>query len=499
MLRKSSPPREKASVVQLDLDRQLTVAKDSLEYSNNILDTLREPFLVLNEDLEVVSAAKVFYSTFKVLPEETIGNLIYNLGNGQWNIPSLKKLLEDILQNNSLIINFRVKHNFETIGQRTMLLNARQIYQMDKDGQMILLAIEDITERSHSQQLIQRALGYAQNIIDTVREPLIMLNSELRVISANRSFYQSYVVKPDETEGQLIFHLGNHQWDIPKLRELLEQILPRDNSFNDFEIEHNFETIGQRTMLLNARRIYRETKESPMILLAIEDITERKQIETKLTESHSMRELLLDIITHDLKNPAGVIYGMSEMARKSLPENKLIENIYLSSERLLQVLDTTTVLAQGVFGEMIPLKELNLYELLTGVVDLFERSLQEAKLDLKINIDKNLIVIANPVIAEVFKNYISNAIRYAASGKTIEVEAIIEDESVLISVKDCGMTIPEEMRLYVFKRQTQLAKKTQGRGLGLAIVKRIAAAHHGNVWVEPNLPRGNSFCLRLPH
>ena len=120
---------------------------------------------------------------------------------------------------------------------------------------------------------------YAESIVDTVREPLVVLDQDLRVLTASRSFYDVFKVKPEETVGQLIYDLGNKQWDIPKLRELLETILPRKATFDDYEVEHDFAAIGRRTMLLNARRIPRPPVKLKVILLAIEDITVRKRRE----------------------------------------------------------------------------------------------------------------------------------------------------------------------------------------------------------------------------
>ncbi|MGA3282153.1 MAG: PAS domain S-box protein [Smithella sp.] len=132
---------------------------------------------------------------------------------------------------------------------------------------------------------LNEAGEYARSIINTVREPLIVLDHDLRVVTASRSFYEFFKVKPDETEGQLIYNLGNEQWDIPKLRELLETILPQKTTFDNYEVEHDFATIGKRVMLLNARQIKRALGKERIILLAIEDITERKQLENLLTDS----------------------------------------------------------------------------------------------------------------------------------------------------------------------------------------------------------------------
>ena len=132
------------------------------------------------------------------------------------------------------------------------------------------------------QEIFNRILG-------SIREPLVVLDSDLKVAKANQSFYRTFNVKPEHTEGVLIYDLGNRQWDIPKLKELLEEILPQNKSFNDFEVEHNFETIGPKIMHLNARRIYDEANQTQLILLAIEDVTDREYYKRHLEEMVAAR------------------------------------------------------------------------------------------------------------------------------------------------------------------------------------------------------------------
>lgn len=132
----------------------------------------------------------------------------------------------------------------------------------------------NLSDKEH--QELQNALEIAEGTINTVREPLIVLDGNLNVLSASRSFYQTFKVDPKETEGRFIYDLGNKQWDIPKLRELLEGILPKNESFDNYEVAHDFPVIGKRIMLLNARRIPRPPAKMRVILLAMEDITERK-------------------------------------------------------------------------------------------------------------------------------------------------------------------------------------------------------------------------------
>jgi PAS domain S-box-containing protein len=269
------------------------------DYFKDIFNTVREGIIILDDNLKVMSANRSFFNLFKVDAENTIGSVLYDLGNGQWNIPALRVLLEDILSKNTTVDNYEIIHDFESIGQKIMLLNASKIVEKENDRLIILLAIEDITERKEIETglektrkelaIIKRAADeaseFSEGIINTVREPLISLDQDLRVVAASRSFYDFFKVKPEDTVGQLIYDLGNKQWDIPKLRELLETILPQETTFDNYEVEHDFVTIGRRTMLLNARQIELGTGQERIILLAIEDITERKRHENLITES----------------------------------------------------------------------------------------------------------------------------------------------------------------------------------------------------------------------
>ena len=284
------------------------VAEEARRYAESIVETVREPLLVLDADLKIISANRNFYRTFKVAPDETIGSFIYSLGNKQWDIPKLRELLEEVLPEKEAFDDFEVAHNFQDIGHKIMLLNARQIFRKDIGAKMILLSIEDITERREIENGLEKtrkelevtkisedaAREYAESIINTVREPLIALDQDLRVVTASRSFYGVFKVKPKETLGQLIYDLGNKQWDIPKLRELLENILPQKTTFNNYEVEHDFATIGKRIMLLNARQIKRVLGKERIILLAIEDITEHKRLESLLTESEERYRRLFE-------------------------------------------------------------------------------------------------------------------------------------------------------------------------------------------------------------
>ena len=173
------------------------------------------------------------------------------------------------------------------------------------------------------------------SILGSIREPLVVLDPDLKVIKANPSFYLTFNVNPEQTEGTLIYDLGNRQWDIPRLRELLEEILPQNTKFNDFEVEHDFETIGRKIMHLNARRIYNEGNQTQLILLAIEDVTEREYYKRHLEDIVEQRTIDLRIAKEEALNSKHLAENaLAEI--KQLTDQLEAERAYLQEEIKLE-------------------------------------------------------------------------------------------------------------------------------------------------------------------
>ena len=268
-----------------------------------ILRTMRQPLLVLSEDLRVEKANRAFNRTFSVDEGETNGHLLYELGNGQWDIPQLRELLENILPGNGTIDDYRVEHDFEQIGRRVMLLNANRIVRAGQPD-MILLAIDDITAHEQALALLEAEKQYIEKIVDSSRDALLVLDLELRVKSANETFYRMFGIDPEVTVGQPVYELGDGQWDIPQLRHLLEHVLPDNDAFDNFEIEHDFSGIGHRIMVLNARRV----DHMQLILLAIEDQTSARGADQALRESALLRRVLDNLFAFvGLLSPDGTV------------------------------------------------------------------------------------------------------------------------------------------------------------------------------------------------
>jgi signal transduction histidine kinase/CheY-like chemotaxis protein len=267
-------------------------------YAQDIVETVREPLLILDTTLRVRSANRAFYQTFHVSAQQTEDRLIYELGNGQWDIPTLRTLLDEVMQTSSVFNDFELEHTFPTIGTRVMLLNARKL-RAGSHAELLVLAMEDVTERRQAEADLKAIETYAQDIVDTVREPLLILDPDLRVHSANGAFYQTFRVSKHETEDRLIYELGNGQWDIPNLRTLLDEVMRTSSVFNDFELEHTFPTIGTRVMLLNARKL-RPGSHAELVVLAMEDVTERRRAEADLKAIETYAQDIVDTVRKPL-------------------------------------------------------------------------------------------------------------------------------------------------------------------------------------------------------
>jgi nitrogen-specific signal transduction histidine kinase len=265
------------------------------DLSEAIIETVQLPLLVLNSGMRLVRANSAFFSHFKVTSEDTVGRTLTELGNGQWHISELFQLLDNVLTQDEPVTNYRVEHEFPTLGPRVMYVNARRIVAKGPRPDLILLAISDVTDEEKTKFELEGQREYAEKLIHSLRESLIVLGWDLRVKHANEPFYNTFKVTPAETEGRLIYELGNDQWNIPELRTLLEEILPKEHSFDDFEVMHEFETIGYRHMYLNARRL----DHIDLIVLAIEDVTERDA-------NHRRQRILASEMAHRVKNVLSV-------------------------------------------------------------------------------------------------------------------------------------------------------------------------------------------------
>ena len=367
---------------------------------------------------------------------------------------------------------------------------------------------------------------YSESIINTVREPLIVLDQDLRVVTASRSFYEVFKVKPEETVGQLIYDLGNKQWDIPRLRELLEDILPKKAAFDNYEVEHDFSTIGRRVMLLNARQIQRVLGKERIILLAIEDITVRKEIENGLEKAHDeLKDLAAELnrtarvkseflanMSHELRTPLNSINGFSEVLYDetfgplNVKQKQYVNNVLTSGKHLLLLINQILDMAKVEAGKMkLALSSLSVKNLLNDISMLVADMVSKKKIEMLLEIDEDLpnIEADDLKIREIIYNLLSNAVKFTTEGGKLGMRAKKVGPEIEIVVWDTGIGIAAENMGKIFEGffrvDTPYSRVTEGTGLGLPLSRKLVELHGGKFSVESQgLDSGTSVRFTLP-
>jgi len=388
------------------------------------------------------------------------------------------------------------------MGEVTHFIGVQNDVTARKKAEHDLRQQKQLVERKIEERTaeLRTSEAFLSSIIHTVREGLLVLDPKFRVMSANDHFLRTFKVTAEETIGKELYELGNHQWDIPALRELLIKILPTNNPVIDFQVEHDFPYIGKKTMLLNAYRVELEGQFKDQILIAIEDITERKEIERR-------KDDFLSIASHELKTPLTTIKGFVQVLQKIKPADV--------SEKYSATLDKVALYVDRLNKLISQL--LDVSRIQTGNIELhkanidFDRIVQEAiegfaatsiKHEIRLSGKSNTTIIGDEShIVQVINNLLSNAIKYAPDSDKIEVHIAKVSEYVKFSVRDFGVGISPEDQKKVFERffrGGELQKRFPGMGIGLYICDQIIKNHGGSLWVESEKGKGSTFSFTLP-
>jgi len=354
---------------------------------------------------------------------------------------------------------------------------------------------------------------YAESIINTVREPLIVLDQDLRVITASRSFYEVFKVKLEETVGQLIYDLGNKQWDISKLRELLETILLEKATFDNYEVEHDFTAIGRRVMLLNARQIQRVLGKERIILVAIEDITERKELERGVVKArddaeaaNKELEAFSYSVSHDLRAPLRGMDGFSHALLEDYSDKldatgkNYLERIRTGAQRMGLLIDDMLKLSRVSRAEFRR-ESIDLSKMVQAIL-LTVRQNNPAR-DVKVSIQKDIIIEGDRRLLEIaLTNLIDNAWKFTGKTKNARIEfgTLLTDGKPVMFIRDngAGFDMTYVDKLFGAFQRLHTTAEFPGTGIGLATVQRVIHRHGGQVWVEGEVGKGATFFFTIP-
>jgi PAS domain S-box-containing protein len=374
----------------------------------------------------------------------------------------------------------------------------------------LVLVFRDITERRKTERALAVSLIYADDIIATLREPFLVLDGELRVRTANRSFYDSFRVSKEETENRLVYDLGNGQWDIPGLRKLLDEVLSRNQSVHDYEVEHSFPTLGRKTMLLNARPFPPESKHPELILLALEDVSALRERADELAEANRSKDEFLATLAHELRNPLAPIrnavqyLGMEGLtARDAKTGRDVISRQVAVMVRLIDdLLDVSRISSNKLD---IRKQRVELAAVIECALESSRPFIHECGLELTVTLPpESLLLDADPIrLAQVFLNLLNNAAKFTKRGGHIVVTAVREGSDAVVSVRDDGIGIDGDMLGRIFDMFTQvdrsLEKSQGGLGIGLTLARRLVEMHDGSVEARSNgTDQGSEFVVRLP-
>lgn len=359
----------------------------------------------------------------------------------------------------------------------------------------------DINHLKHNIDLLKYSLDYAEAIVNTVREPLVILNKDLRVITANKAFYQTFDLLPEKLENKPFYELGNGELNVPKFKKLLQKVLTKDVSFDDFEIEYTLPNLGKRTLLLNARKFYRQINATQTILLAIEDVTKAKHYEKQKDEFAS-------VIMHELKGPVSTIDGYLQLLsghltrrgdKKLLGYTKSMETqIHRLTSLINGLLNSSKIRAVG-FKFQNEVFELN--ELIAQTIKDVQKTSTTHELINKSHIER-YVRGDRERIAQVLVNLLINAIRYSPNASKVIVTTSLKQGNIIISVEDFGIGISKINQKKVFERFFRLNNSSKetfyGVGLGLDISSQIVRHHKGKKWIQSTEGNGSLFNFSLP-
>ena len=505
-------------------NEELATVNDELNHRNlelgrtnndltNLLASVQMAVVILGPDLRIRRFTPLAEKMFTLIPAD-LGRPIRDVTLGL-PIPDLDTLLTDAIETRS------VREREVQDGQgRWHLLRIRpyQTRESQIDGAVMMAVDIDTLKRAHE---------YAEAIVATVRAPLLVLDADLRVRTANRAFYDTFEVAPSETEGRPLFELGHGQWNIPALRRLLEEVLPHDHSVTDFEVEYTFEQIGRRVVRLNARRLIGipGSSASPSILLSLEDVTASRQLErasrervAELAATDHAKDEFLAMLAHELRNPLGPLRSALQLVKHPKVSAATVSDMWDVMDRqvgnLTRLVDDLLDVARVTRGQIDMKKAVvDLIPIVRQAVTSMGLTMDTRTQELTLSVvsDGPLYVEADATrMEQVFGNLLNNAAKFGAEQGHIWVTMGVERNEgrtaadiVVVRIRDDGLGIDPEVLPRIFELFAQadhsLARARGGLGIGLTIVRRVVEQHGGRVEARSaGLGAGSEFLVRLP-
>jgi two-component system CheB/CheR fusion protein len=493
-----------------DLKRSLDTAEAARQYAEAIIATVREPLLVLDASLRVVKANRSFYEAFAVSPADTEQKLVYELGNHQWDIPKLRDLLERVLPNKSQFEGFEMEHDFPVIGLRKMILNARRIRHDEAGDQLILLAIEDVTEHARAEEALRVNEAHSRRLADAMPEMAWSARPDGYVDYYNERWYEFTRLPRGEW--------GDASWVSALDPEHVERV--RQGWYGGallsgerFEIEARFRDPaagGYRWHLIRADPARDEAGQIVRWFGTSADIEQQKRAEEALEEADRRKDEFLAILAHELRNPLAPIVSSLDTLRTQVAAAPLEKQAWSVIDRqvgrLTRLVDDLLDISRVTRGKLdLQRRVMDLTAVATSAVESVRPQFAARGHELTLHLPPEPIrVFGDPArLEQVLTNVLTNAARYTLDGGHIGLSVESAGGDAILRVKDDGIGIPSEMLSRIFIPFTQVESSTSrgsgGLGIGLAVVRMLVELHGGSVDARsPGLGQGTEITVRLP-
>jgi two-component system CheB/CheR fusion protein len=496
-----------------ELGKKLEQLQQSYEYSEGIVGTVRHPLVVLEKDLRVRTANRAFYDTFQVSREETERRPFYELEGRQWDLPELRRLLEEILSRQGRFEDFEVEWASEKLGARTLLLSGRRFEvggDRDKREPLILLAIEDVTERRRA-QAAQLRQEWLERVLNVAPVPILLMEiSPPRVYFANAAARtvaggQFPVTGPAENHSQYYCAAADGK-PLPE-EELPAARVARGERLDGFELKWHTPQ-GVRSLILFADVLPEMYGQPSTAVLVFQDITRIKHIEAELRRASEAKDTFLATVSHELRTPLTAILGYASLLASGRLDRErqaaALEVIQRNARLQARLIEDLLDFSQMTAGRLrVELDNVELQELVRETVTDLRPSAKTRNIEIDLAIDPRLPVVRGDAsrLRQVVNNLVSNAIKFTPEGGRISVELQTAGAQVQLTVSDPGCGIEPEFLPHIFQpfHQAAPAGGPAGLGIGLAIARQVVEMHAGAIHVESRgKGQGSTFVVKLP-
>jgi two-component system, chemotaxis family, CheB/CheR fusion protein len=506
---------EELNTINDELQRRNVESTHVSNDLQNLLSSINIPILMLGGDLRIRRFTPAVEGIFNLISTD-VGRALSDITH-KLNVPDLEEQILEVIRT----LNLKAQEVQDRDG-RWYDLRIRPYRTIDNKIDGAVLVLVDINELKQSAQHLMESKNYAETIVETVREPLLVLDLNLRAITANRAFYETFQVMPVQTEHRSIFELGNGQWNMPQLRSLLEAMMAESDRFQDFEVEQDFEQIGHKIMRLNARKMP-PIGDRQMILLAIEDITEEKRLETHRNllmqeqsarmaaeEANRAKDEFLSILSHELRTPLNAMIGWAQLLRlKKFDEaqtDRALETIERNAKAQNQLIEDILDVSRITTGRFrLDVEQIELNSLIENAIEVIRLAAEAKNIQLESRLSSltpNILGDSNR-LQQVLWNLLSNAIKFTPAGGRVDITLDYIDGMAQIQISDTGKGIDPDFLPYIFDRFRQedssYSRRESGLGLGLSIVRHLVELHGGTVnAASSGEGQGATFIVRLP-